>query len=476
MKIFDVLKSYPRTFWVANNIELLERWAYYGFFMLFANYIVGSTDEGGLGLSQEQKGIIMGFGTAILYFLPVITGSIADKFGYKNVLYIAFTIYASSFFTFPYFHSFLGVFIVYLYLAVGAALFKPVISATIAKTTNDSNSSVGFGIFYMMVNIGAFFGPMTTLFFKGTNYDIVFQLSAGIILLNFILLFFYQEPGRVKSEQPLSKMISHVFKQIFNVLSDFKFLLFLIIVAGFWTMYYQLFFTLPVFINEWVDTSGLYHFFSQNLPFIAEHYGHDGEMDAEFLTNFDALYIVIFQIIISSIVMRLKPLTAMTSGFIVNAIGMALTFYTQNVTFFLVALLIFGIGEMMGSPKITEYIAKIAPSDKKALYMGFSYIPVFLGSSLAGIVSGNVYGAMSDKHQLTMKLASQNNFTIASDLTKNEYFAAVAQQMNMTNHELTNYLWSSFHPNHFWYVVFGIGFGAAILLLLYNQFIVKKSS
>jgi len=206
-KISRVFNKFPRTFWVANTIELFERWAWYGFFMLFANYLTRSSDMGGLEFSQAQKGMIMGIGTGILYFLPVITGAIADKFGYKRVLAIAFLIYTSAFILLPYFDSFTGVFIMYLYLALGAALFKPIIQATVAKTTDNDTASIGFGIFYMMVNLGAFIGPMVTLLFKEASYNIVFNISAGIIALNFILLLFYKEPDRNKSSEPLAYVI-----------------------------------------------------------------------------------------------------------------------------------------------------------------------------------------------------------------------------------------------------------------------------
>ena len=205
--ISKVFKKFPKTFWVANTIELFERWAWYGFFMLFANYLTGSSDMGGLEFTQSQKGMIMGIGTGILYFLPVITGAIADKFGYKRVLALAFVIYTSAFLLLPHFDSFTGVFIMYLYLALGAALFKPIIQATIAKTTDNDTASIGFGIFYMMVNLGAFIGPMVTLLYKEASYNIVFNISAGIIAINFILLLFYKEPDRIKSQEPLSSTI-----------------------------------------------------------------------------------------------------------------------------------------------------------------------------------------------------------------------------------------------------------------------------
>ena len=107
----SVFSSFPRTFWVANVIELFERWAWYGFFMLFANYLTGSSDAGGLEFSQSQKGLLMGVGTGILYFLPVLTGAIADRYGYKKVLFLAFLIYTSAFILLPMFTTFTGVFL-----------------------------------------------------------------------------------------------------------------------------------------------------------------------------------------------------------------------------------------------------------------------------------------------------------------------------------------------------------------------------
>ncbi len=468
--------KFPRTFWVANTIELFERWAWYGFFMLFANYLTSSSDAGGLEFTQSQKGILMGVGTGILYFLPVLTGAIADRYGYKKILALAFVIYTSAFILLPLFSTFTGVFLMYLYLAVGAALFKPVISATIAKTTTDETASIGFGVYYMMVNIGAFFGPMVTLLFKGSSH-LVFYVSAGMIALNFILLLFYKEPHRGKVEQTsLVKTFGDIFRNMFSIVRDVKFLVFLLIVAGFWTMYYQLFFTLPVFISQWVDTSVLYNFFHEYIPFISNNYSPTpGVLDAEFVTNFDALYIIIFQIAVSSIVMRMKPLKSMMSGFLVCSIGMALTLFSQNVLFTLVAILVFSLGEMAGSPKITEYIGRIAPHDKKALYMGYSFIPVFIGSVFAGIISGMVYQNMSDKVVITRQFAEAKDLAIPEGLSSNAYFDNVAQQLHMGHKELTDLLWQQYSPSNIWMVILAIGLGTTVLLYIYDRVIREKA-
>nr|WP_319399950.1 MFS transporter [uncultured Carboxylicivirga sp.] len=476
-EIGKTIKSFPKLFWVANTIELFERFAWYGFFMLFANYLTSSTDAGGLELSQAQKGIIMGVGTGILYFLPIITGSIADKFGYRKVLFIAFIVYTSAFIAMPHFKTFTGVFFIYLYLALGAALFKPIISATVAKTTNDSNASIGFGIFYLMVNFGAFFGPLVTLLVKNSSYTLVFYISAGIVALNFFLLLFYKEPEKEDNDEPLAKSLARIFKNILTVLLDFKFVLFLLIVAGFWTMYNQLFFTLPVFIKQWVDTSSVFDFFAHYAPFFSHHYGlENGQMEAEFITNFDAMFIIIFQVIVSAIVMKWRPLKTMMTGFLVCSIGMALTLTTQNVLFTLVAIYIFAIGEMAGSPKITEYIGRIAPPDKKALYMGYSFIPVFIGNVFAGIISGNVYQITSDKTQFIHQEIAERGLSLPDGLTQDEYFSAAANKLNMTTSDLTNFLWDKYDPASIWKILLAIGLFAVVALYFYDKSLNKAKS
>ena len=469
----NVFKKFPRTFWVANTIELFERFAWYGFFMLFANYLTRSTEIGGLEFTQSQKGIIMGVGTGILYFLPVITGAIADKWGYKKVLLLSFIIYVSAFILIPLFNTFTGVFLIYLYLAVGAALFKPVISATIAKTTNDETSSIGFGIFYMMVNIGSFMGPLLTLAFKGASYDMVFYISAAIISLNFILILFYDEPEHEVNHQPFGDTLISIGKNILTVFADMKFVVFLLIVSGFWTMYLQLFFTLPVFIEQWVDTSNMVHFFSQHLPFIVDNYSDGNQLDPEFLTNFDAMFIVVFQVMISGFIMRWKALSVMVSGFIISTIGLSLTMVTQNPIFVLVFMFVFAVGEMTSSPKITEYIGKIAPSDKKALYMGYSFIPLFIGNILAGIVSGPVYERLSDLVRFAEDEAIRQGFQMQESLSQSERFNSLAAHMDMSHRELVNYLWINYHPSDIWMVIAAIGGLAAFSLLIYNKFYIN---
>ncbi|MEI7423100.1 MAG: MFS transporter [Prolixibacteraceae bacterium] len=480
MTPFTVFKKFPSNFWFANAMELFERWAFYGFYMLFALYLTGSTDQGGLGFSQTQKGLMMGIGTAILYFLPLITGAIADRIGYRKTLFIAYSLYTLAFLTMPMFHTFSAVFVLYLFLAIGAALFKPIISATIAKITDRETSSIGFGIFYMMVNIGAFVGPFVTSFFRKYSWDYVFYASAAVIAFNFVLLvFLFKEPtGEKTASKPLADELKKLFRNIFEALSDWRFFLFLMIIAGFWTMYYQLFLSLPVFIDQWGNTQAVYDFLHTWWPWLAGKLGTaEGTIPAELMVNADAGFIILFQIIVSSIAMRFAPLKVMTTGILIASVAMGLCFSTQNGLLMILFLMLFSFGEMSSSPKITEYIGRIAPPDKTALYMGCSFIPVAIGSLFAGFVSGNLYQSISDKVSLAQREAVSRNFGIpdvSQHFSQNDYFYAAAQKMGMNNGQFSQFLWDKYHPSSIWMVITGIGLAAAMLLFLYDRYIVKK--
>jgi len=388
-----IITKLPAVFWTANTLELFERWAYYGIFNLLAIYLTSSPETGALGFSQVEKGLIMGIVNAILYFLPIITGAIADKFGYKRVLIIAFLILSSGYYLMGKVSSFTAVFIAFFYVAIGAALFKPIISATIAKTTDEKTGSLGFGIFYMMINVGGLIGPFVGSELREINWNYVFLMSSGAILLNLALvLIFYKDPDKNdRVKEPLGLALKNSVLNIWYAVRDIKFLLFLLIIAGAWTVYWQFFYSLPVFIDQWSNTDLLYDFLFKHIPFRAKALGTaDGIILPEKLLMLDAFFIVFLQVIVSSLVRKFKPLYSMIGGILINSTGLALAFMTMNPCLLVLSIFIFGIGEMTFSPKILEYIARIAPRDKAALYMGAQFVPIAIGNFIGGFISGGL--------------------------------------------------------------------------------------
>ncbi len=469
---------FPKTFWAANSLELFERWAYYGVFNLLALYLTGSLATGALGFSQMEKGMIMGIVNAILYFLPVITGSIADRFGYKKVLIIAFIILSSGYFVMGLVSSFAGVFLAFFYVAIGAALFKPIISATIAKTTDESNSSVGFGIFYMIINIGGLIGPLLASELREISWNYIFIMSSGSILINIIIvLIFYKDPGNNHEAEPFTEALRKIFMNIYLALKDVKFTLFLVIIVFGWTVYWQYFFSLPVYIEQWVDTTVVYQRIHSLLPRLADALATaDGTILAEKLITLDALFIVAFQVLLSSFVMRFKPINTMIAGFLVNAIGITLALLTRNGWFLILSIFIFSLGEMAFSPKILEYIGRLAPKDKAALYMGTYFLPIAFGNFFAGILSGRIYEVTADKFIMLEKEVEKWNLQIpeiSETFSQADYLGAAAGGMGMDIAELTDYLWLNYNPAMFGIILMILGALTSALLLIYDKIIFR---
>src|SRR5512135_3739832 len=132
--------GFPRTFWVANVMELFERAAYYGLQSVMAVYLTTKVVEGGLGFSKQSVGFLQGIVYALTYVLPILGGALADRYGYRRMLMFAFSLLATGYFVAGHVSAYAVVFLALLVMATGAGLFKPIISGTIARTTDETNS------------------------------------------------------------------------------------------------------------------------------------------------------------------------------------------------------------------------------------------------------------------------------------------------------------------------------------------------
>ncbi len=475
----QVMASYNKGFWVASFMELFERWAWYGLFAVLALYLTGSTDEGALGFSHTEKGQIMGIVTAILYLLPLFTGVIADKIGYKLSLIIAYLMLMSGYYFMGEVSSYTSVFLVFLYVAVGAAMFKPVASAIVTKNTDKSNSTLGFGIFYMMVNIGGFIGPAFSSTLR-TQYGwkIVFIQAAAVIFINLlIVLFFYKEKDRVKTDEGLVQAIKNSLSNIKEAVMDIRLTVLLVIMVGFWTMFNQLFYTLPTFIDDWINTAALHDSIASVSPALASFMSGGGKsINPEMLINIDAGAIILLQMLVSYFVLKMRHVSAMITGFIIAAIGIGLTFYTGNGLYTILGIIIFAIGEMMTNPTFSSFIALISPKGKEALYMGTYFLPVFAGNFFTTFVSGNLYQAWSDKLSLLQREMARRNISmpeIGDSFSKNDYFELASQKLQMTQNEMTQFVWDTYQPNRIWYVIVGIGVVTILALFFYDRLVIR---
>ena len=479
MQLAKDIRSFPRTFWVANTMELFERWAYYGMFTVLSVYMTDPISKGGLGFSQEERGIMQAVVTGVLYLLPILGGALADRFGFRRVLIAAFLTLASGYYAMGQFHAYAPFFMAFLVVAVGGAIFKPIIVGTVSKTTDKRTETLGFGIFYMIVNIGGFIGPWAASRMRDMNWSYVFIMCAVVIILNLGLLLFYREPKRNQHmKEPISKTLKQIFSNTLIVLKDFKFVLFLLIIVGFWTMYMQLFFTVPVYIGQWVDTSVIYDRLGSLKGILGSVENGQGLIRPELMINIPAFVIILFQIIISSMVKNISPLRSMVAGIFIVVVGLGQIYFHISGWYVALSLVILAFGEMISSPRIQEYISTIAPEQKVGLYMGYSFLPVAGGNVLGGLLSGQLYGKLSDKYVLLRKylidqgLAESDKITGVDDAV---LFNDSLEKLKLTSLQLNQLLYENYHPGRIWLIFAGIGILTGFSLFLYNRFLLKQS-
>jgi MFS family permease len=166
----------------------------------------------------------------------------------------------------------------------------------------------------------------------------------------------------------------------------------------------------------------------------------------------------------------------MMTGIMILGGGLLLMFLTQNPWIMLVGVLIFAIGEMASSPKFNEYVGRIAPPDKKALYMGTVFLAIAIGHFLAGWVSGKPFEVLADKYYLLSRAVEQKGFSIepiSEQFSQTQYFERAQELFAMDGHQLTQYLWDTYNPSRIWILFTGIAVAASFFLLLYDRFILK---
>jgi dipeptide/tripeptide permease len=319
-----------------------------------------------------------------------------------------------------------------------------------------------------MVNIGGFIGPFIAGFLYKVDWNLVFLMSIITIAINYIFLFvFFREPDREPSDKTFAENIAIAFKNIVVTLSDYKYVIFLLIMGIFWTAFNQLYYSFPVFLDHWVEMDRLSAFFGLE----------PGTITAVTVTSMDAFFIIVLQMWVSSVSMRYRPLHSMMTGIFILGAGLLLMFITRDPWIILIGVLIFSIGEMASSPKFTEYVGRIAPDDKKALYMGTSFLPVAMGHFLAGVLSGKPYEVLADKIWLLRKAVAERGFEIepvSDTFTQNQYTERAQELFGMNNAELTQYLWNNYQPQKVWILFTGLALLASVSLYLYDRYILKE--
>ncbi len=407
-------RAFGHTYWMLNSIEMFERLAYFGIRAVVPIYIMQATEPGGLHLTAAHKGWIYAWWAVFQSFLPMVTGGYADRYGYKRIMACAISMNVVGYLMMAYMQSYYGFFAGILVLATGTAFFKPSLQGSLAQNLTKENSSMGWGIFYWVVNIGAFGAPFLATIILGQPHSAegwrnLFLASAGYTCCNLLLLFTFKDvpSGASKTRSPLQVLV-HTLKNI----AEPRLIAWLLIMSCFWLMMYQLWDLHPNFIEDWVDSAGV----AAYVPFDAwREYGDRGiiRVPQQILLNLNAGLIILLTLPISWLVRKMRTLSSMLIGMSVATIGVLVAGLTGNGWYLLLGVVFFSLGEMLTGPKKNEYLGLIAPKGKKGLYLGYVNIPIGVGVGLGSWIAGHVYGNFGEKASLALDHLAANTQLVA---------------------------------------------------------------
>jgi POT family proton-dependent oligopeptide transporter len=386
---------FPKVFWVANLVEVLERFAYYGIYFGFGIYMTS------LGYSREKLGIVQSLFLLLSYVTPVISGSFADRFGFKKVLIVSYLAYLPSILLLIFTRSFSGIVLTMLSIGLAAGIFKPLVSATMRAVTDRTNKTLGFGIFYAMVNVGGSFGPVVAGHLRAISWNYAFMAAAfAIVLMLVITVLFYDEPPRQIEGATLSQKLG----DIKTALSDRKFAAFLVLLGLlFWLPFWAFFNLCALYIDSDLDTARLYQALSTVLGTgvagFVSHLGDDGVRRVLGETVSHTGYaIILLQVFVSGYFEKKRALPSFMVGLGVAAAGFFVLGYAAigAAPLVFLGIFLFAVGEMIASPRIQEYITWLAPKEKAGLYMGSNFLAVGIGGFTSGITYTTLYGHVRD--------------------------------------------------------------------------------
>jgi proton-dependent oligopeptide transporter, POT family len=374
-RLEQIKTGFERPFWVANVTELFERLSYYAAFASLARYL-----HEALKFPVQQASSLTGLFGGLVWFLAAFGGTVADRLGFRRALSLAYMILSCSYFVLGSLGSpwlaplrdhmplIILVSVVLALPALGIALVKPAVVGTTARASKENVRSIGYSIYYTLVNIGGAAGPyVASWVHRHMSVENVFRVAAGsVFLMFFAVLIFFREPRRSGEVQTAS--LGESLKNFGMVLGNPKFMLFLLIFSGYWIVYWQEFIILPLYVHDYIDPKA----------------------DTEIMLITGPLLVIALTVLMNVATQKVAPFRAITLGTLISAVAWICLIIHPSVLMAYVTLGVVALGEIIQSPRYYEYISRLAPPGQQGTYMGFAFLPIGIGSLIAGWFGGKL--------------------------------------------------------------------------------------
>jgi len=374
-RIDEVREGFERSFWVANVSEIFERLAYYGSFASMANYLHET-----LNFPTQQTGTLTGIFGGMVWFLAIFGVAVADKLGFRRALSLAYLILTASYFLLgsigaPWLAPVrkaapLELFVAFLLIlpALGVSLVKPSVVGTTARASKENVRTLGYSIYYTMVNIGGAAGPLAaSLARRHLGAGKIFYIAAAVVFVMFFLVVtFFREPKR--SDDVPKPSVGETLRNFVTVMRNPKFMIFLLIFTGYWIVFWQQWIVMPVYLHEYVNK----------------------DIDVELVLVTDSILVITCTILVNYLLRKVAAFSAIVLGTLVSSLCWLVLVWRPSMWGAVGAIAVLAIGEMIQQPRYYEYISRLAPPGQQGTYMGFAFLPLGIGSLIGGWFGGEM--------------------------------------------------------------------------------------
>ncbi len=426
----EIRTGFERPFWIANITEIFERLAYYGAFASLALYL-----QEKLNFSTEQTGTLTGIFGGMVWFLAIFGGAAADRLGFRRALSVAYLILGVSYFLIgsigaswlaPVRNAVpLGLFVGFILVlpALGVSLVKPCVVGTTARASKENVRSIGYSIYYTMVNIGGAAGPYYASWaHRHLGVENVYRVGAlSVFAMFFVVIFFFREPRQAGDAPPPS--IAHVARNFCVVLGNYKlvlpmlaaalalrialwikpewsvpwwtwaillalvlvgisrFMWFLVIFTGYWVVFWQQYISLPGYIHGYISA----------------------DADVEKILVTDGLTVICLTLAVGFLTKKLPPFAAVIVGTLITSLSWVILALRPTLWGAVLTLFVLALGEITQAPRYYDYISRLAPKEQQGTYMGFAFLPIGIGSLIGGWFGGTIVHRFGEvQHQPAM--------------------------------------------------------------------------
>jgi dipeptide/tripeptide permease len=370
----DYVSGFSKPFWAANISELFERIAYYGMAPVLVPYLVQVRhfDES----AAIRVGGNLGF---IVYGLTILSGMLADWLEYRRAMMLAYALLAAGYMGVWLAPSFAVVVAALTLVAFGASIIKPAITGTVQRTCSEQRRPVGFSIYYTLVNVGGFLGPnISGAVAAAVGLAFVFPTSAGAIAFAVALVLLLYRDGAAAGVAP-KRRLGELLRDFLGILTTPRLMTLFLLVAGFWSLFFQFYGAFTTYLTQDVGIS---------------------QQRANFIISLDAALIIGCQVVVGYLTRRWTTARAVWIAAVIGTAGYAVIGLRVSPWVAAAGVVVFSVGEMIYSAHFYKYLGSLAPAGQEAMYLGFAFLPIALGSLIAGWIGGPIAAwARTSLHQ-----------------------------------------------------------------------------